>query len=201
MILGSIVLAGGSSSRMGTSKAGLAWGDRTLLLHTVEMLLDFTYPVAVVSRDQDFELPPLHTECDLIFDQDPGGGPLQAIETGMAYVFSRCDAVLVTSCDMPFLDGKAVEWLADQLGDHTGVIPVVDGKPQPLCGIFSERALPKIRELVQGGERRALALAELPGIQLLSEEKCRTFDPELRFLRDIDTPEDYEQARRDAGQA
>ncbi|MGA1522436.1 MAG: hypothetical protein ACO4CZ_00555, partial [Planctomycetota bacterium] len=59
----------------------------------------------------------------------------------------------------------------------------------------------KIRELVRGGERRAQALAELPGIQLLSEEACRAFDPELRFLRDIDTPEEYEQARRDAGQA
>ena len=91
--------------------------------------------------------------------------------------------------------------LVIQLEKRSQVEAISASSPLRAASTGESELTPKIRELVQGGERRALALAELPGIQLLSEEKCRTFDPELRFLRDIDTPEDYENARRDAGQA
>jgi molybdopterin-guanine dinucleotide biosynthesis protein A len=193
MILGSIVLAGGSSSRMGSPKESLPWGDGSLLLHTVETLLDCTYPVVVVARDDHQDLPPLHTECELIFDDKPG--------EGLRFVESRCDAVLVVGCDLPFLNGEAVAWLAGQLGDHSGVVPVLDGIAQPLCGIYHVRLRPTIRDLVHRGERRALALAGLPGVHKLPEDLIRRFDPELRFLRDVDTPDEFDAARRDAGQA
>ena len=39
MILGSMVLAGGRSDRMGRSKPALPWGDGSLLLHTVQIVL------------------------------------------------------------------------------------------------------------------------------------------------------------------
>lgn len=199
MILGSIVLAGGSSSRMGSPKESLPWGDGSLLLHTVETLLDCTYPVVVVARDDHQDLPPLHTECELVFDARPGEGPLQAIETGLAFLEPRCEAVLVASCDLPFLSTAAVAWLSGRLGEHAGVVPFVDGRAQPLCAIYRVRLRGRIRELIQRGEQRALALADLPGIHRLAEAELRTFDPELRFLRDVDTPDDYRAARRDAG--
>ena len=76
MHLGSIVLAGGRSRRLGKPKVSLPWGESTLLYETVVTLLDCTFPVVVVARDERQELPPLHTECELAFDGDPGGGPL-----------------------------------------------------------------------------------------------------------------------------
>lgn len=195
MILGSIVLAGGSSSRMGRPKESLPWGDGTLLLHTITTLLDCTYPVVVVARDDHQDLPPLHTECELVFDDQPGEGPIQAIETGLRALETRSDAVFVAGCDLPFLTGAAVSWLAEQLGDHAGIVPRVDGQPQPLCAIYRTRLRGRVQELVQRGERRAQALAELPGVIAIDETAVRGFDPRLRFCRDVDTPDEYERAR------
>lgn len=200
MILGSIVLAGGSSARMGRPKESLPWGDESLLLHTVTTLLDCTFPVVVVARDDHQELPPLHTECELVFDEKPGEGPLQAVETGMRLLESRCDAVFVAGCDLPFLTTAAVSWLADQLGEHSGVVPVVGGKAQPLCAIYHVRIRPTIHDRIQAGERRALALTELEGVARLEEAKLRAFDPALRFCRDVDTEQEYDEARRQAGE-
>ncbi len=199
MIVGSIILAGGPSERMGQPKAGLDWGGQSMLLRAITELLDCSHPVVVVSRSPENELPPLHTECDLVFDERPGEGPLAAIETGLRALDDRCDAALVTACDMPFLDDRAFAWLCDQLGDHSGVVPVVDGKPQPMAGIYHVREIPAIHALVNGGERRAQALAELAGVHLIPEEEVRAFDPEARFCRDCDTPEEYAALRKLAG--
>lgn len=199
MILGSIVLAGGESSRMGRSKAGLRWGDESLLLRAVHELLDFTWPVVAVARDEEQELPPLHTECELVYDEQPGEGPLVAIATGLDALGDRCEAAFVTACDMPFVDGRLVGWLARQLGESAAVIPEVDGQPQPLCGVYHLRLLPAIRDLVARGERRPRALCELPGVRILPASTVAEFDAEARFARDLDSPEDYEAAQRDAG--
>ncbi|MGE0143481.1 MAG: molybdenum cofactor guanylyltransferase [Planctomycetota bacterium] len=199
MILGSIILAGGQSARMGRDKADLPWGDGSLLLHVVETLINCSFPVVVVARDAAQKLPPLHTESDVIFDPRPGEGPLQAIAAGMDFVKGKCDAVLVAGCDLPFLDQFVVGRLFDRLGDHSGVVPSVGGRPQPLCAIYHLRVREEVGRLIDAGERRAQALAEIRGVQLLAEDVLRTVDPTMRFFRDVDTQADYEQAKRDAG--
>lgn len=201
MILGSMVLAGGRSDRMGRSKPALPWGDGSLLLHTVQTLIDCCHPVVVVARDDHQELPPLHTECELIYDARPGEGPLQAIDAGLAFLTGKCDAVFVAGCDLPFLDSVVIGKLFDLLGEHSAVMPTVDGEPQPLCAIYSMRERPRIHELVQSGQRRAQALAELPGVRKLGLDELRALDPTLRFFRDVDTPEEFEAARKAAGLA
>lgn len=201
MILGSIVLAGGDSSRMGQSKAGLRWGEDTLLLRAVQTLLDCSWPVVVVARDEAQELPPLHTECELVFDDHPGQGPLAAIESGLRALGDRCDAALVTACDMPFVDDRVVGWLARHLGDHSGVVPEVDGRPQPLCGLYHVRLLAAIHDLVRAGEQRASAMAELAGVQQLSAATVAEFDSSGRFAMSVNSPEDYQRALGLAGLA
>ncbi len=199
MILGSMVLAGGRSDRMGRSKPALPWGDGSLLLHTVQTLLECTYPVVVVARDDHQELPPLHTECELIYDARPGEGPLQAIDAGMTFLAGKCDAVFVAGCDLPFLDTVVVGKFFDLLGESTALIPWIDGEPQPLCAIYSMSLRKAVHDLVQSGQRRAQALAELSGCKKLSTDALRAIDPQLRFFRDVDTPEEYEAARKAAG--
>ncbi|MBI5851159.1 MAG: molybdenum cofactor guanylyltransferase [Planctomycetes bacterium] len=199
MILGSMVLAGGRSDRMGRSKPALPWGDGSLLLHTVQTLIECSHPVVVVARDDHQDLPPLHTECELIYDARPGEGPLQAIDAGLAFLERKCDAVFVAGCDLPFLDAVVIGRFFDLLGEQMGVVPTHDGEPQPLCAIYNLRVHSAVHELVQAGQRRAQALAELPGIKLLGPAELRAIDPALRFFRDVDTPDDYEAARKTAG--
>lgn len=199
MILGSIVLAGGRSDRMGRSKPALPWGDGSLLLHTAQLLLDCTFPVVIVARDDHQELPPLHTECELVFDARPGEGPLQALLAGLNYLEGKCDAVFVAGCDLPFLDSVVVGKMFDLLGEHDAVMPVMDGEPQPLCAVYSCRIREQVVKLVESGERRAQALAELGGARMLTEAELRELDPKLRFFCDIDTPDEYEAARKQAG--
>ena len=199
MYIGSLILAGGDSTRMGKPKESLPFGGSTLLGHTVEKMLMCTHPVMVVARDEAQELPPLPIEAEICFDQTPGEGPFAAIAAGMRAVSGRCDAVVAVSCDLPFMDSSVVNWLADQLGDAELVIPKVDGLMQPMPALYRASALESIERLIAAGERAPRKLADHVKTRVIEQDEAEAFDPDLRFLRNVNTPEAYQQALKDAG--
>jgi molybdopterin-guanine dinucleotide biosynthesis protein A len=204
MLVGSFILAGGRSRRMGQPKESLPFAGNTLLGRTVETLLECTWPVVVIGRGGDQELPPIPLEASVITDDEPGKGPLAAMATGFRTVKRRKelgerDAVFVTGCDAPFLGPMTVGWLAEELGDAMAVMPKVGGVLQPLCALYRVSCLPVVEQLLRDGIATPRTLAEKVETHVLEEAELRQFDPELRFLRSVNTPEEYEQARRAAG--
>jgi molybdopterin-guanine dinucleotide biosynthesis protein A len=202
MRLGSIILAGGKSNRMGKPKASLPFADSTLLGQAVDTLLTCTYPVAVVARDADdgtAELPPVPLEADIIHDaaEHQGCGPLAGLHAGLLHVSARCDAAFVTGCDAPFVTPAVVEWLAEQLGDQDLVMPEVGGVLQPLCAIYHTRIGPAVRKLLAATQRSLHALTGTVDARILKDAEVSAFDPEHRFLRGVNSPEEYEAVLRE----
>ncbi|MHC4814546.1 MAG: molybdenum cofactor guanylyltransferase [Planctomycetota bacterium] len=203
MRLGSIILAGGQSNRMGKPKAALSFADNSLLGRAVDMLLSCTYPVVVVARDArqaEHELPPVPVEADVIHDAEEhqGCGPLAGLLAGLRHVGDSCDAVFMTGCDLPFLTPAVVEWLAEQLNDNDLVMPEVGGVLQPLSAIYRTRIEPTVGKLLVAGDRSLHGLANNTNARILSEAAVTAFDPSHQFLRGVNSPEEYEAALRKA---
>lgn len=199
MLLGSVVLAGGRSRRMGRPKESLPLAGNTLLGLAVERLLLTTHPVIVLARDAEQELPPLPLECEVAFDSEPGAGPMKGLRDALRLHHGRSDAVLVVGCDYPLLDERTVGWLATQLGDHDCVVPRAGGRLQPLCAIYRTRLLPRVEALVRDGVDTIRTVAEEPNARILDEDILRRFDPELRFLHNVNDPASYDAAVKMAG--
>jgi molybdopterin-guanine dinucleotide biosynthesis protein A len=196
MQLGSIVLAGGRSRRMGRPKESLPFRGTTLLGHTVATLTLCTHPVVIVARDADQELPPLPLETDLVYDGAPDQGPLVGMIAGLEAVAGDCEAVFVTACDVPFLTARAISGLADRLGDCDLVIPRADGKLQPLSAIYRVGVLAAARALLSEGIRTPRTLAERVKTRILEADEVAVFDPDGGLLRNVNSPDEYEAARQ-----
>jgi molybdopterin-guanine dinucleotide biosynthesis protein A len=181
---------------MGRPKESLPLGDSTMLGRAVDTLLQVTDPVVVVARDEQQELPPLPVEIELAYDESPDLGPLAGIAAGMRRLGRECDAAFVTGCDMPYLHGGVVQWLSGLLGGHDLAIPQVDGVLQPLCALYRLRLLGRIELLLHTGERSPKALIPRCDARIVTEAEVDAFDPTRRFLRSIDTREDYEAVRQ-----
>ena len=196
MILGSIILAGGRSRRMGQAKESLRFGQSTLLGHTVDTLLSCTYPVLVVARNEEQALPPITLEAEVIFDERIDEGPLTGILTGMRHLqgLRECDAVFVTGCDSPFLDAAAVGFLAAHLGDADLVMPRVDSHLQPLCAIYRLALVDEIGKMVKSDIHTPKTLGERAGARILSESEIDAYDPGRSFLVNINSEDDYKAA-------
>jgi molybdenum cofactor guanylyltransferase len=199
MRLAALILAGGRSSRMGRAKESLPLAGDTLLGHCCRQVGTACAPVLVMARSAEQALPPLPAGVERLADATPDPGPLPALLQAIDHLRARNgltddDAVLMTGCDMPFWTTAIVRGLAAALGDSDLIMPRADGVPQALAAIYRVRLRPAIVAAIAAGERAPKALLRLPGCRELDELAARSLDPELRFLRNINTPADYDAA-------
>ena len=181
---------------MGQPKEHLALGGNTLLGHTVDILVQCTSPVVVVARDSNQSLPPLDPKARITFDSELDKGPMLGLLAGLKEVEADCDAVFVTGCDTPFLSPQAIDWMASQLGSHDVVMPEVDDRLQPLSAIYRTRVLPSVRSLIAEGILTPRSLASRCNTHILSAAVIDVFDPQRKFLQNINHPDDYQTALR-----
>jgi molybdopterin-guanine dinucleotide biosynthesis protein A len=201
MRLGAIILAGGRSTRMGRPKESLPFGSGTLLGNLGTTLAACAHPVVVVARDGAQALPPLPAGVARTHDALPDQGPLAGLAAGMTWLLAQgrlapTDACFVTACDHPFLTAATVRWLAARLGDDDAVVPQVGEALQPLCAVYRLVVAPRCRHLLAMGVASPRSLALAVRTRIVEADELRTLDPGLRFLRNLNTPADYDEARR-----
>jgi molybdenum cofactor guanylyltransferase len=197
-----IVLAGGRSSRMGTSKAALEWHGSTLLHHATAMLARAVGVPVVVVRASGQELPALPPGVEVVDDPVADRGPLQGIAAGLAAVAGRAAGALVCATDMPLMHPAFVRCVLGALGpDVDVVLPVALGHPQPLAAAYRTALAPRIETLLAAGRMRPAMLFEqvdvlrLTAADLLTDPALAAADPALDSLLNINSPDDYRRAR------
>ena len=153
-----IVLAGGASRRMGTDKAALELGGRTLLQHAVDALERADVGSIVVVGAADRSAPTVRASGPVRFEVDavPGEGPLRGLAAGLAA--AAAPLALVVGVDMPFVDPELLRLLAARAaGGASPLLPLHEGVPQPLCSAWPSETLPRIEALLAAGEPNSRA--------------------------------------------
>lgn len=111
-----IVLAGGRSSRMGTSKAALEWHGSTLLRRIAGIVDRSVDGPVVVVRAPGQALPALPADIGVAEDPVEGRGPLQGLAAGLGAVRRHADVAYATSTDVPFLHPAFIRAVLAALG-------------------------------------------------------------------------------------
>lgn len=202
-----IVLAGGASRRMGTDKAALELGGRTLLQHAVDALERADVGSIVVVGAADRSAPTVratvraavHSIGPVRFEVDavPGEGPLRGLAAGLAA--AAAPVALVVGVDMPFVEPELLRLLAARAaGGASPLLPLHEGVPQPLCSAWPSETLPRIEALLAAGERSILTAARALDAEFVPPADYAQIDPEGRSFWSIDTPEALAAARAQA---
>ncbi len=198
-----VIVAGGKSRRLGQDKVLLPWPvpldaapdadpgvlRGTLLGATLSRLANLSDDLIVAGR----ELPPAPLyRC--VADNFPDAGPLGGIEAGLAE--ARYPRALALAADMPFLNLDLLRALVE-LAEREGwdaVVPRVGEELDPLHAVYSTGCLPAIRAALATGQRRMIAFLPAVRVRYVDASELRRYDPELRSLWNINTPEDLKQA-------
>ena len=197
-----VVLAGGRSSRMGTPKAALEWHGSTLLRRTAGILARATGGPVIVVRAAGQELPWLPPGTGVTEDPRPDRGPLQGIAAGLADAAAAgADVAFVSSVDAPFLHPAFVRRVLALLGDAEVALPVARGHRQPLAAAYrttlagAAERLVAAEKLKPGFLYSERIVATLTDADLLADPELARLDPGLDSLVNVNTPEEYEEAR------
>ena len=195
---GGIVLAGGKSSRMGTSKALLPFGPETMLQRVVRILSGVVWPIVIVAADGQ-ELPPLPDGVIITRDERPGRGPLEGIRAGLKALPEHVERAYITSCDVPLLEPAFVTRMVELSTGHDIAVMEIDGFTHPLSAVYLRQTLPQVDALLAEDRLRPAFLFEAVRTRRVQPSEMAAADPDLHTLRNLNTPDDYQAALAAAG--
>ena len=193
MKTGGIVLCGGKSTRMGSPKALLPFGSETMLQRVVRLLGSVVSPLVVVASPEQ-HLPELPASIIVTRDEREGRGPLEGLRAGLKALPETTDAAYVTSCDVPLLVPAFVGRMIELLADNDIAVMEIDGFAHPLSAVYRRRTLPHVEELLAADRLRPVFLFDAVKTRRVQPTEMASVDPQLVTLRNLNTPQDYDEA-------
>ncbi len=194
-----IILAAGTSSRMGRAKQLLPLGGRPILAHIIDRALgeDFTEIIAVIGHEAD-AIQRAITVQDVRFrwvvNKDYRSGQGASLKCGLSQMNEHHSSVMVFLADLPFLSQETVHDIYERgtlMLQETDVPFVLRPSFQGTAGhpVFFGHVNAEWFQQIDGDQ----------GAKVMMEQ----FSIRKRFpvedqgiLYDIDTPEGYERAGR-----
>jgi molybdopterin-guanine dinucleotide biosynthesis protein A len=188
-----VVLAGGQSSRFGSDKAFASFNGRPMIVAVLETLRPLFPVLLVMTKRGSLNGTLSRFGAVVIEDSRAEHHPLIGLHSGLAASFSLRN--FVCACDMPLLNPELVRGLCQAGRAHAATIPVWEGKPQTLCGVYTKECLPALAELMKD-ERAGLAdlLARVP-TKLVPQREVERWDPRGLSFLDVDTVSDLGRAQ------
>jgi molybdenum cofactor guanylyltransferase len=186
-----IILSGGKSSRMGTNKALLKINEKTNIERISDRLKPLFDDIILVTNDlEQYEFLGLK----IVSDQFPGMGPLAGVHAGLKA--SEYETNVIVACDMPFVSGELAQALVDKSSDYDAVIPVINGKQQPLFAVFQKRAAIEVEQCIKQERLRMKHLLDRLNVLYVTEKDLEinsSLDLERVFFN-MNHPNEYEEA-------
>lgn len=168
------VLAGGGSSRMGTSKADLEYLGVSFVDHACATLSLVLSTVVVVGG-------PVGSR-DSLMDAVADAGPLAGILAALRHADGL--PVMILAVDLPLVSIELVGRLVEPPLDGRRVRAATDGERlQPLCGVWGPDVVDPLEQFLAAGQRSVMAFLDSVSIDAIVTD--------AHTLTNINTPADY----------
>jgi len=186
-VLEALILAGGKSSRMGSDKSQLKYGDVKAIDRIIRLCQELGLRVNVsLAANQNESLTSIQ-DIQYVQDQFIELGPFGAICS--AFMKKPNNAFLVLACDLPLIDKETIQKLMDQRNATsyaTAIKGVNEEFPEPLVAIYEPKIYMRFLQFLSLGyscPRKVLINSPVEIVQL-TDNKCIT---------NVNTQEEYQQ--------
>ncbi|WNS75333.1 molybdenum cofactor guanylyltransferase [Bacillus sp. DTU_2020_1000418_1_SI_GHA_SEK_038] len=186
-----IIMAGGKSSRMGTNKALLPIGGKTVIERIVMELNKIVSNIVIVTNTfEDYQFLRLPMVKDIWKDM----GPLAGIHAGLSA--SSTEKNLIVACDMPFISSQLGGILLTLLDDYQVAVPHISGQLHPLFAAYRKDTIGEVHQSLQNQELRIRQFFKHTKTKFVTEaclQKLQYHYQEQHFFN-MNHQEDFERA-------
>jgi molybdopterin-guanine dinucleotide biosynthesis protein A len=181
-----IILAGGENRRFQSHK-GLAEINGRKIIETTSELLKKHFNAVYISTNEPelFFYLGLPMIGDVVEQRGPMTGIYSSlISTGAAELF-------VAACDMPFIRDEAVALIVKRYHGQDALLPMFQGRPYPLLGIYSQGIASAMEDRIRLDKRALWDLLGEKAVEYIPEAEVTEADPEGRSFVNVNTLEEY----------
>jgi molybdopterin-guanine dinucleotide biosynthesis protein A len=191
------IQAGGGSTRFGSDKALAIFDGESLLKRTAKLVEEICGTVTIVSSSAAYD----DSGISILQDAWPGAGPLGGIIMAIRETRNHSKAPawsVIVSCDMPFLSREWLAFLCQRAleSDAQVVVPESENGLEPLCACWRSDGLETLQTAFDLGVRRVSQAMKRLRMEVLDERAWKRFDSDGRLFWNMNTPEDYAEAKR-----
>lgn len=184
-----VILAGGTSRRMGQDKAFLTLVDQPLIAVIATRLRTLAYEVLVVADDTQ-RYGPFADRC--VPDVYSGIGTLGGIHAGL--LAAEHELALVVGCDMPFLNPDVLAWLVDAAAGVDLVVLKHELGVEPLHAVYRKSCLPAVEAAIRSGERCAFSFHDQIHVRYVNPAEIPCLRLGLGSFYNVNTPDQWRKA-------
>ncbi len=193
MDIGSIILAGGKSSRFGKDKSSITLGNRSLLEIVLSRIAGISsHVIVVIAGEQVVSLSTHLPGLRIISDRYPGRGPLGGIISGLQESPSRFN--LVVASDMPFLSLSLLDYMVKLADSADIVVPRMGDYVEPLHAVYSRTCLNPMIDMITNNDLKISNLFARVQVRYIDCEEIERFDPRHLSFFNINTKDDLKKA-------
>jgi molybdopterin-guanine dinucleotide biosynthesis protein A len=190
-----LILAGGSSARLGRPKALLDFGGKAIVRRVFDAVAPLAAEIVVSVADARMAaavrpaLPPVH----FVVDRRRAIGPIEGIQRGFAV--AKGERILVAPCDAPLLHTELYRLLLECLGAHDAAVPRLEAF-DPVRAVYMRQAALRVLERTNKPIESPSALVDRLDAVFVEAEQLRSIDPGLDSFIDVNTPGDLDEVLR-----
>lgn len=162
---------------MGFDKAAMLVEGKPLADQQAERLIQAGWPVTVLGRE------PIDG-CSFVHDAALYAGPLAALSRFTPVA----EFIFVLSCDVPLFTASVAQQFIGEIGDYDAVVPVVSGRDQPLCALYSRAAWHSLPAALASG--RVMDWISRLNVRRLDGDGLAALGIRPEWVTGVNTPEE-----------
>jgi molybdenum cofactor guanylyltransferase len=175
---------------MGRDKALLPWAERTLLEHALARLRAVCADVRILAgAEARYAGYGAAVQTDLVRD----AGPLGGVHAGLENLGAPFGLFL--GVDTPLVPPSLLAALVAAAAGFDAVVPVVGGRPEPLCAVYGRSCLHPVQRRLAAGERKMTCFWPDVRVRTVADDELAAFGDPREMFRNLNTPEDYLRLR------
>lgn len=167
---------------MGHDKALFLYEGKSLLQRAVDFCSAFCDEVLISSSNKEHAVEGILRIDDEVENCGPIGGIYSSLKS------SSNEWNFVLSVDSPFVQKDFVKYLKDKPHGFDAVVPIHDGKKEPLIAFYHKRILPEIKAKIQADNYKLHFLLKEINTNFVESEDWLKRYPTL--FRNLNYPED-----------
>ena len=179
-----IIIAGGSSTRMGTRKALLTYNGKRLINYSIDALKNICDTILISANDELFNVFGYRVIRDRILNR----GPMEGIATALEVSETRLNLVL--SCDIPCIREEVLRAILYYAEGYDIITASANGRfPEPLIACYNKSVVTEMEKMIQWNNFKLFHLLSRVNLHLV-EPGNLAFPYKAEWLRNVNTPSD-----------
>jgi molybdopterin-guanine dinucleotide biosynthesis protein A len=195
-----VILAGGSSSRLGMDKGLLQLSNKPLIRYVLDSVAPIVDEALVIVSSQDQAenyLKVVDSRVKVLVDVEDLQSPIVGALTGFKH--SHGEYTLLLPCDTPFISRDILSFLFEVVINKDAVIPRwPNGHIEPLQAVYyTKSALDAAAKALREGKLNVRSIIDgLRSVRYVSTLVLQQLDSELRTFFNVNTPLDLKKAEK-----